>query len=242
MSDINEEAVIAKIRKLFALSESSNAEEASSAMNKAHELLEKYNLDVAKVTEVSSDIIIEAAYEGKRARGWLINLASAITYANYCSSYTSSSRRWGEDSYQRRSSYYTLNIVGKAVNVATCKVMLDYLLKTIKRLSDNQKGAGRLAIESYKIGLVTVLCSRLHEIRRNSEMGTSECRDLVVVNDAAAKAKVNEICGNNFKKTNMSAADLTGYLMGTIDGQNISLNTQVSGKPEGSKEAIGYAG
>jgi hypothetical protein len=200
---------------------------------------------MSQVNAIPSEIIIEDYMSGSRVRNWLINLVTAVTNANYCSQIFSSKLTWeGGFGYgQRRTPSYTIRLVGKSVNIIACKLMLDYLLKTIKRLGEEQKGAGREAIESFKVGIVTSLCIRLYEIRRNSEFGSTESKDLVVVADAEVKNKVNEIITTNKAKGNkMKASDLAGYYMGRQVGDNISLNTQVSGKTEGPKEAIGYAG
>lgn len=61
-TSIKEEALLNKVKKLFALGESPNQQEATAAINKANQLIEKYNLQYVE----SEDVIYqETIYKGK---------------------------------------------------------------------------------------------------------------------------------------------------------------------------------
>jgi hypothetical protein len=228
ITDFNEPEIINKIKKLLALSESPNPNEAQASMIKAHDLLEKYNIDLAKVNKKIDEIVIIEGFKGNRAREWFVQLVNSVTYANYCSCYIAVHHHYKDINSIRRSSEFTIQLVGKEVNIVSCKLMIDYLLKTIKRLSEAQKGAGHLAIESYKVGLVITLSKRLYEIRNNSFTTNPEAKDIILYNDAEVKNKVKDICKNSKDRPNkLNAKDTVGYLAGLMDGKNISLNSQL---------------
>src|SRR5690242_5204521 len=63
------EPIELKIKKLIELAnKSTNEEESSSFMEKAHELLAKYNLEIADVNAVNDPSKIESAEEAKRVK------------------------------------------------------------------------------------------------------------------------------------------------------------------------------
>jgi predicted metal-dependent hydrolase len=64
-ASLKEEAILEKVKKLFALAESQNENESKLALQKANDLLNKHNLKY--VTESFGDIYQEVVYEGKQA-------------------------------------------------------------------------------------------------------------------------------------------------------------------------------
>ncbi len=83
-NDIN--AVLAKVKKLFALSTSSNPNEAALAASKAQELLLQYNLSLSQVTE--KDESMRPEYQKTRieigTRIWRRRLLTTLARNNFC--------------------------------------------------------------------------------------------------------------------------------------------------------------
>ena len=83
------ESIYEKIRKLLALAESSNENEAAVAAAKAADLLAKYNLDQSKIPSEGpeSDPIIETRTNEQRYQkrvDWVTDLADVVAQAHFC--------------------------------------------------------------------------------------------------------------------------------------------------------------
>ena len=78
------ERVVERIRKLLALSASSNPNEAALAAEKAVELAQRYNLDLAQIDGVGSDPYVERTCDVGGASQWRWLLMSAVARANFC--------------------------------------------------------------------------------------------------------------------------------------------------------------
>lgn len=101
MNGVSED-VLLKIQKLLALGESKNQNESATAIAKATELLQRYNLDLAEVQGFGAPAVIgEQTAEGQtltryknrpglkfnlrnRYGSWIVNIARAIGQANMC--------------------------------------------------------------------------------------------------------------------------------------------------------------
>jgi hypothetical protein len=212
MSDMNE--VISKVKKLFALSSSSNEHEAALAMEKAHAMLKEYNLTSADIQADSKYGIMEqAVLESKNQSIWKSIIIMGVCEANYCMSLTS------------RGYTTTEKIIGKEHNIVVAKAMIEYLIATVERLSKRLPGSDR---GSYKKGISSRLYERLLETLKKEEV---ECTALVV----QEKAMIQDfIKGKNIKNTSISLKVSNGgaYYKGIADANDISLSNQVgSSKP-----------
>jgi hypothetical protein len=223
----NMDKIIDKIQKLFELANSPNESEAASAMAKAHELLQKYNLSMDAVTEKGEAPGVITEDFGKADRVWELTLVNAIAKANYCGMFRFSTfTHYGPSG--RIIFDYHMVLVGKEHNVTAVKVMAEYIIGAIDKGAKRMYGKGKSLIASYKVGFANAVESRLYEMRKK-DMETSDCRDLVVVADAEvkdyfAKAKMGKY---NAKTTTSNVA---GYAAGALDGRNLPLNGQIGGK------------
>jgi hypothetical protein len=233
MSTADLEVVAEKIKKLLALGGSPNEAEAAVAMAKAHDLLTKYNLSIDEVTMEKAEVVEMDYMEGGRARKWKLILIQAICKYNYCYSYRSIRKTWGT---VNRSSEFTLNIVGKEHNMAATKIMVDYILDAVNSLALKQRGSGKSEIESYKIGLADILMTRLRDLSIQEQSMNCNCKDLVIVEDAAIK---NFLSNKNIKSRNVGlrVKDQVSYDKGRYDGSKINLNTQIGSTR--SQSAVG---
>jgi flagellar hook-basal body complex protein FliE len=218
-----------KIRKLLALSESSNANEAASAEAMAHDMLLQYNLDMGEL-EVKSAIKEEEIETGSAERVHETYLKSMIASYNLCTVFRKNGHTWNNNG--RRVHNYKVILVGKEHNIAAVRVMCDYVFEVMVNGAIKFKGAGREAVFSYKKAFCLTLANRIGMMIEEAKVSqTSDCTALVVQTDAELKA---HMAGKNLKKAppiNTNVKDPVGYLQGRIDAGNVSLNAQI-GKSE----------
>lgn len=180
MTDTKQASLIEKIKKLFAIANrktnndgSSNEAEATAAMNMAQELLTKYNLDLAAITDTVKDKTSTQPVSGPREKvrinrsamyRWQQEFWKNLAEMNYCWHWTveiseEHPRRKG---YIRRVKRHI--ILGSAANVAAVQVMGEYLTETIERILpyDNANSLSKAAL-SWREGCAERLIERIRE-------------------------------------------------------------------------------
>jgi hypothetical protein len=108
----NHEVIIDKIRKILALSQSPNGEEAERAAEKARELLIKYNLSIDQFEDVKIEEKIIGRFF-KKPRLWRLVLINTITEFYFCRSLIIKGVLPGGGIYD-----YKIEIIGKPHHVA----------------------------------------------------------------------------------------------------------------------------
>jgi hypothetical protein len=160
------EAIIEKVRKLLALAgNNSNEAEAASAAQKAQDLLEAYNLDMATVNQSTRTF---TAREDTRMGGGLYKWQRALWFAtatlNFCRySYIRGNKLGGTYEHQ---------LIGSKANVIGARVMAEYLEGVTERLARkwvavNRPGKSIFIKEAiaYREGLAGRLTNRLWQKR-----------------------------------------------------------------------------
>src|SRR5687767_2279756 len=84
------EQVVERVRKLLALSSSSNPHEAALAAERALEIAQRHNLDLSRVDGPLEGPFAERAYDVGGAAQWRWLLMSAVARAHFCRAL----RRW----------------------------------------------------------------------------------------------------------------------------------------------------
>ena len=135
----DKEKLLDKIRKLLALGESPNEHEASSAIAKAQELLEKYNLTMAEVgsKEDSEPELIECQVETDYS-DWQANLYNCVAKSNYCTIIVTPSHN-------------KIHVIGRYVNVVASIELAQWLVQQFDRiaLSDVMRNYKTMLLEPY---------------------------------------------------------------------------------------------
>jgi hypothetical protein len=165
--DAATEKVIDKVRKLLALaSGNTNEQEAEAAANKARELLEAYNLDVAIVNRNSNKF---APRDKKNMPGglytWQRTLWNEVAGLNFCKYWFIRGLHAG--------SQYQHELLGSKANVIATQVMANYLQETIERLArqwvhHHRPGKSIFIKEAiaYREGIASRLSTRLWNLRQ----------------------------------------------------------------------------
>jgi hypothetical protein len=219
MSDITK--IRDKISKLREMAGSPNANEAAIALEKMHNLLIEYNLSEKEIF-IKTEVTEEEYTAGKSERVHETLLINAVAIYNLCGTY----RRNGTDNRGRHT--YRIMLVGKEANMEACKIMCDYVFEAMERGAKALKGEGRETVFAYKKAFCITLSNRIYALKKEEEMTTNtDCKDLVVMEDAAVKNHMDAKNLKQGKPINTNVKDIVGFLRGQIDASKLSLNKQI---------------
>lgn len=158
------EDIMRKVKALLALAQSPNEHEASAAAEKAQELMLAYNLDMAQTPT-------RHARGEKRFGGglykWQRTLWDGIAKLNFC-------MYWCEKG-TAKGAKWEHKLLGAEHNVASAKVLADYLEQAINRFVVNTYGSApadyfSASANSYRQGMADKLAARLADKRWAAKM------------------------------------------------------------------------
>jgi hypothetical protein len=208
-----EKKLIDKINKLLALTGSPNKAEAELAAQRAHELLTKYNLDIADLQE--KEIYEGEARSGRSIKKWRRLLINSVAKYYYCRSLF----------YDGGSGYYKIVFVGHKHNIIICKSMFDYLEKSVLRETKNlHKNAKYKYRENFKLGMATEISFRLYQLLNAKT--TSEEKALIVTENKLIEKYFKEK-GTRQGEIEINPKNKTAFHRGIIAGSKVSLNDQI---------------
>ena len=209
-----DESIKQKIRKLLALSKSTNEYEAMAALNMATALMEKYKIDFVQLNDVVKKNCYGCIKENYRD---LLANAMSMLYSVY------TVKQVGK--YWKNSE--RLIFYGEAFDVFMASEMYTYLMKTIERMAKNniRKNAKTPYRESYKQGIADRLFDRIFELWQSVSWA---CERSVKIKDIETAVKQEK---QNITVTRSATVPLcrNAFLKGTIDGEAINLARQMTG-------------
>lgn len=184
MADVTKIATL--INKLLTLAKDSGATEAeaSLAAEKAQALMTEHNLSMANI-EAAGGLTgddgkrVKDGVDNRASYKWQRTLMAALAELNFC--YCKEEFKY----HRHTTSFDGYQLIGRAANVASARVMFEYLLSTIDRLAkaevqDPGQYFTRYA-HSFKEGCADRVIERLKD-RRNEE-----------IDAAAAKAQEDKV-------------------------------------------------
>lgn len=220
------EKIIDKVKKLLALSKSSNEHEAGLALENANKLLMKHNLEMTDIEEIDMNDIIEedSIISGKRIMSWKINLLESIMRLNGCQILM----------HNRRNGNKRISAIGKKHNIEVSVSMYEYLTSTMDRtLKEKQKEEFMIDPFSYRMGFCSAISRKVNEILQEREQNKNDfnnaCTALIVLD----KALVDQFLKNKYSdlgthSTKTSYKDRESFLQGHMAGESTGLNSQVN--------------
>lgn len=218
--------IISRITAFLKLSESPYEAEALSALKKAHQLLKEHNLSLGDLEFVNEAIVEEEYIKFKRITGWKYALFYDVCLFNYCDAY----QHFFKDpkaSWKHEEKIVSYRIIGRRENVAATKVMIDYLIQTIDRMTNRYDGNTKEK-KSYTMGLSDTLRQRLRDMRKQEETETVETTALMKKENALVLAYKEKLGLAQPKGKTMKIEEYMSYMAGRRDGHDISLNDQLS--------------
>jgi len=224
--------IIDKIKKLLALSESPNENEAAAAVVKARELLDRHNLTLAEVeTLTAEDPLIIRARMGtgyKHLPVWLIYLGAVVEKPFDCVALHSS----GELSFcgtetDAEVALYTFTYLYRAI--WDCWLIHREELKADQRWKRKKRpGVYR---QSFLMGAVTAvdetLRRHLKSDRRRAQYASPHCRALVLRKGQAIEKYLENLNIRRSKEQNLNMDD-DGLYAGYHEGKWIQIRTGIA--------------
>lgn len=225
-----DQTIIEKIKKLLALTTSSNENESTIAAEKASLLLAQHNLSLADLGNTQDKEITETVIDNTtRFVTWKMILLSGVADSNFCQAL--------------RSSYNgNVFLLGSSTNLIVCQHLYDYLSKAIERRAKYRKGSGRAYLNAFRVGCATRLSERLlaqkNEMETSGIPGTGNAPDTpgIVVRSMFEKNQLAiqdylENRGVTVKsRSNSQISSEKGYNAGIKVGDQISLNKPISSR------------
>lgn len=214
--DEGQMAILAKVEKLFKLAaKNPNEHEAANAAAKAQELLTAYNLD-ASMVDADGQADSGARMDEKFKSGiykYQRDMWNRVADLNFCLYWSYPKRKWREKGRRNADGYrwtervlsrtIEARIVGRKVNVMSTRMMAEYLLGTIERLS-NERFANHQRFTSeavaYREGMAYSVENKLWdrrmelaaEERKKREEADAKAREGVSTSNALTIAGYSE--------------------------------------------------
>jgi hypothetical protein len=211
-------AVLSKVKKLLALSTSSNPNEAALAAAKAQELLMQHNLTMSQVETHGESKYGEALVQ-TGSRVWRRMLLTVIARNNFCEviydSAIAQAILIGEAHNQEVVAYLYRYLVGQLEPMATAAY----------RLSSTTVHA-KSWLDSFYIGGVESIEERLKMQKIEMIAASNACRSLVVVKDAKLKEAVDKLYPN-LRKSGSKRVRSSGYYEGREAGKRVVLSKTI---------------
>ncbi len=205
-----QEKILDRIKKLFALADSANVNEAGNAAAQAQRLMAKHAIDAAML-ETAADEDEQAGEEVLYDNTWKVLptwrqlLAQDLAKANRCRS------------FQRGRN---LCIVGRPSDCANVRYMHAYLMTEVDRLTKSASkdggGLGRTWMNNFRLGAVT-------EVGRRVQIAALEARQ-----EAKAEAVAQTDGGASLARIDSALATLDGHAKAVDDYIARNLNVRSS--------------
>ncbi len=192
-----DDKILERVRKLLALADSSNVNEAGNAAKQAQLLMSKHSISEAVVSvaadaDEDEDLEVDVLHQihGKVLPTWKGRLGVVLCEVNQCHCFRSENQQ-GK----------MLRIIGRPGDAETVRYLFSYIASEIDKLalreSEARGGAGRTWCNNFRLGAVAEVNSRLREADAEAQAAMKQEADagdtmgsgtaLVVVNSAIAK-------------------------------------------------------
>ena len=213
--ELSQEAqgVIAKVKKLLAMAETSsyNEHEAAAAAAKAQELLVAYNLDMASIggsSERGQTELKGGLYK------WQRYLWEAVARLNFC-------MYWSIQGNEKGAKYMH-RVLGRQENTIGARVMSEYLQQTIERLAKTIAREREINVFcremiAYREGMSTRLIERLNSLRwERLQEERRRQQEAEATRDHTASSGTDVVLSSFIKDEHLLNPDhLSGYEPGT---------------------------
>jgi len=181
---MNIDKVVTLVNKLLALSKDGGAteHEAALAAEKAQELMTEHNLSMATVEAAGGDsgdsgVRVKDGLDHRQVYNWQKQLMAHIAELNFCHCMLRYETR-SSSSYPYTTSkvFNGYQLIGRAANVASTRIMFEYLLQSISRLAKDHLDPKEFFTRfghSFKEGCADRVVERLQD-RREKELKQQE--------------------------------------------------------------------
>jgi hypothetical protein len=226
---MDKSAIIEKVRKLLALSNSCNEHEAALAARHVQRLLSEHNLAMsdieAGVANSTADRVDVSA--ARNLPKWVRALSGSVGNAFDCQVLHMPSRA-------------NLVFIGVGADPEVASYTFSYLERTVRKLcaaylktmtaNSYSRRQRELARHSYYLGAVSAISDNLREQKQQTPVTPNA---LVPVKDALIRAAMQEIGPIRTVHSRRSYVDGQSYRQGQDDGSMVGVRVAVGGKGRG---------
>lgn len=216
-----------KIKKLLALSESSNENEAKSALLKAKKLMAEYKIAETDLEDMESRKIrrINTGYDcSKRREAWMIYLAELIA-SNFCC------RSYSLKEYDKQ--LMTICFVGLDGDVDACEDIFKYAVECIRGgIKDLKKKNAMYSAEyrkklcdGYGFGYVSGINQAFAEQKKQDETGWG----LVMTTPKEVNDEISGMRKVSYKSAAQENMSRKAFHDGREDGKKFDPGTKIKG-------------
>ncbi len=228
MTETGKAKVIDKIRKLLALGQSPNENEASNAMAKAMALAMEYELDLSDVEQTKEvNSIGELSLTGVRSgiAHWERNLMNGVCRSLNCKALRSRTTN------MRGTARQEWFCIGGESDSIVVQFLYSYLKEALHTLSDihmkgldfynnNQRKKYR---ESYMLGATATVLNKVHDKYVQEVPQTEAVTALMVRKDTAVDNYLESIGCKTIKRRQHNV-EARAYMSGKVEGASIGVN------------------
>lgn len=227
-----EPKIIDRIRKLLALSKSSNEHEAAAAAARAAELMAQHQLSEAALCEVELEPVdAHSIDESGKCVSWKGTLANGCARAFCCRMFWNRAEHWDTKRHRWKQTVRTM-VVGRENDVAGVRYMYQYLVKEVARLADEawKEKTRYVSLRSWKnsfrLGCSARIQKRLIDQRKATlgQAAEDESNSQALMRLDEMEAAVNAFCDQlNLQAGSAPRCRESGYSDGVRAGDSVSL-------------------
>ena len=228
------------VRRLLALSQSSNEHESMLAMEKAQEILLKYHLDMSDIETKTEIVNREQVDSGLYEEAWKKHLLSSVSkhYFGHCIHIKDSNKSWIIATPTNRLVIEEVYEWIKGQVEYLCNTSIEPIqLKALAYMKGSRfsESAWR---RSYLAGMVDTIRGRLskHDAELRQSPTISATKAIIVLMDTAISDFVKINWPHLSKYARQTIGDHNGYSAGTLQGWNVDIGKPNTLRLSSSKE------
>jgi hypothetical protein len=226
-----------KIKKLLALSESGNENEARSALLKAKELMARHKIsedDLENIKNKKVKTLVTRFTCSKRREPWMVDL-SAVIGENFCCQ-AFRHREWNKQTN-------VIGFIGFEDDVDACVAIYDYAISCVRdgisKIKKEWQGYSReyrkKLCDGYGFGFSSGVATAFEKQKETDETGWA----LVMVIPQEVKEMTKNFGSKDFKGAAQENASRSAYLDGYSDGEKFDPSTKLAGDEKEENLALG---
>ena len=224
--------IVERVRKLLALANSTNPNEASSAASAAHKLMKEHKISRSDIDDTLPSAVGEYPVPGSFADAWRIALLTSISKTYYCTMIRIS------DFSEKGAEIWTGAVIGRKQDADIIVYLFSYYEKEMD-IAVRENGynmRSKPEEENFRRGIVYTLQARIME-RKKTRVATpqDEQKKALVLTQRADKEEAKTYMNKKYNKPTVFTPEYnqhtTAFYQGIHAGQAIVMPTYDSEQP-----------
>lgn len=225
---MDRESALKKIKKCLALGQSSNANEAATAMRQAHALMQKFQIDDLDMLKSDVAEALTAAGADSRPARWEQHLSQAVARAFACQAVFRPAGHFDGDKFSQRGQWI---FIGLTLSAELAQYAFKVLFRQLKRERAvyTENLSGRLK-RTTKINRAHLFCEAwVHAVRQQIETFAGDTalpeqvKQYLTLRQEKRKLSTLKPKGPSYDK--LSTAEAEAFLKGHAAGKKAELHT-----------------